>query len=346
MSLASASDTTSTGVPRGAEDAPLLQVENLTVTFQLPEGDLHAVDGINFELREGAMLGIAGESGSGKSAMARALIGLHPHATTRLSGSVRFKGVELTELSEREMRRYRGAEIAMVFQDPMRSLNPIKKVGEQLTEAIRAHEPVTRDAAKQRVLELLSLVRIPNPAERFSSYPHQLSGGMRQRVMIAMALSCRPSLLVADEPTTALDVTTQVAIMELLGDLQSELGMAVIFITHDLNLAATYTHEVAVMYAGRIVERIASSDVLDQLRMPYAKALIDAIPEMDAAPHSMLYSVEGMRPDPLALPPGCSFNPRCPYATDQCRTERPALTEGAPGHFWACWNPIAPGRPS
>ncbi|MBO0691930.1 MAG: ABC transporter ATP-binding protein [Acidimicrobiaceae bacterium] len=325
---------------RRRQEPTLLQVENLCVTFTLPEGDLRAVDGVNITVERGKTLGIAGESGSGKSVMARTLLGLLPRDRVRLTGSVRFNGVELTTLSEKELRSYRGGQIAMVFQDPMRSLNPIKTVGAQVAEAISAHEKVSRAAAKSRVVELLSLVRIPNPAERFSSYPHQLSGGMRQRVMIAMALACRPSLLVADEPTTALDVTTQVAIMSLLGDLQEEFGMALIFITHDLNLAASYTDEVAVMYAGRVVERISSENVLTQLRMPYAKALIDSIPELDAEPHSRLAAVQGVRPDPLALPPGCAFHPRCPYASDKCRHDTPVLTEGSPGHSWACWNPL------
>jgi oligopeptide/dipeptide ABC transporter ATP-binding protein len=332
----------STGPEGGSrpQQATLLQVDNLCVTFTLPEGDLHAVNGVNLTLQRGNTLGIAGESGSGKSVMARTLLGLLPRERVRITGSVRFNGVELTTLSEKELRHYRGGQIAMVFQDPMRSFNPIKTVGAQVAEAILAHEKVSRAAAKSRVIELLSLVRIPNPAERFSSYPHQLSGGMRQRVMIAMALACRPSLVVADEPTTALDVTTQGAIMRLLGDLQEELGMAVIFITHDLNLAATFTHEIAVMYAGKVVERISSGNVLTQLRMPYAKALIDSIPEFDAEPHSRLTAIQGVRPDPLALPPGCAFHPRCPYASEQCRHDTPILTEDSPGHAWACWNPL------
>jgi oligopeptide/dipeptide ABC transporter ATP-binding protein len=317
----------------------LLEITDLSVVFELPEGDVRAVDGVSLTLDRGGMLGIAGESGSGKSAMARALLGLHPKDRTRIGGSIRLNGVDLVGLSERELQHYRGRDVAMVFQDPMRSFNPIKTIGDQVAEAIRAHEHISRAAARARVIELLGLVRLPNARERYSAYPHQLSGGMRQRVMIAMALACQPMLLVADEPTTALDVTTQVAIMELLEDLQSTLGMAVIFITHDLNLAASYTQEVAVMYAGRVVERVASSAVLDRLRMPYAKALIEAIPAMDDSPHSKLETIEGRRPDPLNLPAGCAFHPRCPSATDVCRHDSPALIEGEPGHFWACWNP-------
>jgi oligopeptide/dipeptide ABC transporter ATP-binding protein len=321
-------------------EAPLLEVRDLSVVFELPQGDLHAVESVSFTLSKGSTLGIAGESGSGKSVMARALMGLLPRGISRVSGSARFGSAELVGMSNKQFRQFRGAAIAMVFQDPMRSFNPIKTVGDQIAEGIRVNEHVRNAEAKRRAIEMLDLVQIPDAKARFASYPHQLSGGMRQRVMIAMALSRRPQLLIADEPTTALDVTTQMAIMDLLAELQEELGMAVIFITHDLNLAATFTHEVAVMYGGRVVERIASARVLDDLRMPYAKALIDSIPSMTEEPHAVLPAIEGVRPDPLALPLGCAFHPRCAYALDECRTEAPQLVEGEPGHWWACWNPL------
>jgi oligopeptide/dipeptide ABC transporter ATP-binding protein len=322
----------------------LLEVRDLSVTFELPHGDLHALDGVSLSVERGTMLGIAGESGSGKSVMARALMGLLPAAITDVKGSISFEGEELVGRSNKEYRRFRGSAISIVFQDPMRSFNPIKTVGEQVAEALRSSEGMSRGQARSRTIEMLDLVRIPNPKERFSNYPHQLSGGMRQRVMIAMALARHPRLLIADEPTTALDVTTQVTIMELIRDLQAELGMAVIFITHDLNLAATYTDEVAVMYSGRIVERVKSKDVLRALRMPYAKALIESIPSLEEPPHSMLRAILGTRPDPLALPQGCSFHPRCEYCTARCESEEPQLLEGSPGHWWACWNPLPEGE--
>jgi oligopeptide/dipeptide ABC transporter ATP-binding protein len=286
-------------------------------------------------------LGLAGESGSGKSVTSRALMGLLPRGLTSVEGSIQFAGTEMLGLTEQEWRKYRGGQIAMIYQDTMRSLNPIMTIGEQISEAIRLHEKVTRKEARRRSIELLDLVRIPLASERYSNYPHQLSGGMRQRVMIAMALSSAPKLLIADEPTTALDATTQAQILRLLNKLQSELQMAVIFITHDLHLAATFTDEVAVMYAGKIVERARSSSLMSDLSMPYARALIEAIPQPTLRSHSRLPAVPGRPPDPSALPNGCRFHPRCPVAIERCASEQPELLEVEPQHWSACWNPVS-----
>ncbi|HLU54507.1 MAG TPA: ABC transporter ATP-binding protein [Pseudonocardia sp.] len=317
--------------------APLLEVTDLRVRFTRGGRTVHAVNGLSYRLMAGRMLAIIGESGSGKSVSSRALMGLLP-PTAQVSGSARFDGTELVGLSEREMRRRRGADIAMVFQDPARSLNPTMRIGAQITEAIRAHAAVDKDAAKARAIELLQLVKLPAPQQRFHEYPHQLSGGMRQRVMIAIALAGRPRLLIADEATTALDVTTQAQIMELLVELQQQLGMAVILISHDLALAASYADDVVVMYGGRAVER-ASADVLfSSVRMPYTRALLGAIPLLERPSHGELPVVPGQPPDPAALPSGCSFRPRCGSATDRCATP-PPFAEHEPGHWWACWHP-------
>ena len=322
-------------------DQPLLSVKDLHVTFRTRRGELHAVDGVSFDVPRSSTLGIAGESGSGKSVAVRAVIGLHPVLNTTITGSVQFEGQELLGLSQKEWRERRGRDIAMVYQDTMRSLNPTMTIGAQIAEAIRLHKKVNKAAAKQKVIELLDQVRIPSAATRYSSYPHQLSGGMRQRVMIAMALSCDPKLLIADEPTTALDVTTQAQIMNLIADLQRDRGMSVIFITHDLHLASAYTESIAVMYSGRIAERARSVDLLERPRMPYTAALVAAIPGFDMPSHHRLVAIEGRPPDPFSTPDGCRFNPRCSYADDHCRVEAPPLVEGEPGRFYACWHPLS-----
>jgi oligopeptide/dipeptide ABC transporter ATP-binding protein len=265
-------------------------------------------------------------------------MGLLPPSAT-VSGSVRFEGEELLGLSDKAMRRHRGADIAMVFQDPSRSLNPTMRIGAQVAEAVRAHQRVDRGAARDRALELLKLVRLPSPEQRLHEYPHQLSGGMRQRVVIAIALASKPRLLIADEATTALDVTTQAQIMELLRDLQRQLGMALVMISHDLGLAASFADEVVVMYAGRAVEQAPTRELFAHVRMPYTKALLDAIPRVERPPHTPLPVVAGRPPDLGALPAGCPFAPRCPKAQDLCRESAPPLEEGSPGHRWACWFP-------
>jgi len=332
----------------GGNAAPgkaLLEVEDLRVAFAAGGREVRAVNGVSYTIDPGKTLAIIGESGSGKTAGCRAIMGLLPD-NTAVSGSARLRGTELIGLSDAELRKHRGQDMAMVFQDPARSLNPTMKIGAQITEAIRAHRKVARSEARAQAVELLRLVRIPAPERRFSEYPHQLSGGMRQRVMIAIALACRPKLLIADEATTALDVTTQAQIMELLLELQAELHMALILISHDLGLAASYADEVVVMYAGKVVEQAQARRLLGTggtVRMRYTRALLDAIPHLERAAHTELPVVTGRPPDPTALPPGCSFAPRCPAAADDCVARAPALTEHAPGHSWACWHPCENG---
>jgi oligopeptide/dipeptide ABC transporter ATP-binding protein len=319
----------------------LLEVEDLRVAFATGGRELRAVNGVSYTIDPGKTLAIIGESGSGKTVGCRAIMGLLP-ANTAVTGSARLRGSELIGLSDAELRKHRGQDMAMVFQDPARSLNPTMKVGAQITEAIRAHRKVDRKQARAQAVELLRLVRIPAPERRFSEYPHQLSGGMRQRVMIAIALACRPRLLIADEATTALDVTTQAQIMELLLELQAELDMALILISHDLGLAASYADEVVVMYAGKIVEQAQAKRLFGAggtVRMRYTRALLDAIPHLERAAHTELPVVTGRPPDPTEIPSGCSFAPRCPSAADDCLAKAPVLAEHAPGHSWACWHP-------
>jgi oligopeptide/dipeptide ABC transporter ATP-binding protein len=314
----------------------LLEVRDLRVTFTRGGRRVHAVGGLSYDLDEREILAIIGESGSGKTVASRALMGLLP-PSARVSGSARFDGNELIGLSERGIRRWRGSEIAMVFQDPSRSLNPTMKIGTQITEAIRRHSGAGRAAARERAIELLKLVHLPAAERRFHQYPHQMSGGMRQRVVIAIALAGEPRLLIADEATTALDVTTQAQIMELLLDLRERLGMAIIMISHDLGLAASYAQQVVVMYAGRAVEYAPAERLFTGVRMPYTRALLGAIPLLERPSHEQLPVISGQPPDPAALPPGCPFRPRCDLASDKC-TEEPPFQEHEPGHWWACWN--------
>jgi oligopeptide/dipeptide ABC transporter ATP-binding protein len=323
----------------------LLEVEDLRVAFAAGGREIRAVDGVTYTVDAGQTLAIIGESGSGKTVGCRAIMGLLP-AGAEISGSARLRGTELIGLSDSQLRRHRGSDMAMVFQDPARSLNPTMRVGRQITEAIRTHRKVSRSEAQAQAIELLRLVRIPAAERRFHEYPHQLSGGMRQRVVIAMALACRPRLLIADEATTALDVTTQAQIMELLLELQQELDMALIFISHDLGLAASYADEVVVMYAGKVVEQAPAKRLFGAggtVKMRYTLALLDAIPHLERAAHAELPVVAGRPPDPANLPPGCSFAPRCPAAASDCGAKAPALAEHAPGHRWACWHPCENG---
>lgn len=322
------------------DSASVLSVNDLRVTFSRAGTLVHAVNGLSYEVKAGRTLAIIGESGSGKSVSVRALMGLLPPSAF-VTGSATLDGTELIGMSEKAMRRIRGKDIAMVFQDPARSLNPTMSVGTQISEAIRMHARIDRKEVAERAVELLKLVRMPAPERRFHEYPHQLSGGMRQRVMIAIALAANPKVLIADEATTALDVTTQAQIMELLVDLQERLGTAVVMISHDLGLAASYAHDVMVMYAGKVVEHAETRTLFGNVRMPYTKALLDAIPQLDVPPHTELTVIGGQPPNLSALPVGCAFRSRCTHATEQCAIQ-PPLEEHEPKHLYACWNPYQP----
>jgi len=339
-SLATDAAATNGSVPAAP---PLLSVQDLTVEFNQRGRRVHAVNGVTFDVAVGHTLAVIGESGSGKTVTSRAIMGLLPNTAT-IHGSAKFNGKELLGLSEKELRQHRGPDVAMVFQDPARSLNPTMKIGVQVTEAIRTHMPLSKEEAKDRAIELLQMVRLPAAPQRYQEYPHQLSGGMRQRVMIAIALSCHPKLLIADEATTALDVTTQAQIMDLLLELQDQFNMGLIVISHDLGLAASFTDEVVVMYAGRVVEQAPTAQLFSAVRMPYTKVLLDAIPRLERPSHSLLPVVQGRPPDLVNLPRGCPFNPRCPYVQDRCREELPPLTEGEPRHKWACFFPYHEGN--
>jgi len=322
--------------------APLLEVSGLQVTFHARDTSIYAVQGISYTVEPGQTLAIIGESGSGKTVSAQAIMGLLPGSAS-VAGSVRFRGEELVGLSQRDMRGHRGRSFAMVFQYPERSLNPTMRVGSQITEAIRTHEQLGKKEAHDRAVELLKMVRLPAPERRFYEYPHQLSGGMRQRVVIAIALACGPQVLFADEATTALDVTTQAQIMDLLLDLQQQTGTALVMISHDLGLAATYAEDVMVMYAGKIVERAPAKELFAGVRMPYTQALLDAIPRIELEPHVLLPVVGGRPPDLASIPPGCPFAPRCPGVQDDCRQDAPPLKQYEAGRWWACWHPLGKG---
>jgi peptide/nickel transport system ATP-binding protein/oligopeptide transport system ATP-binding protein len=299
-------------------------------------GDVPAVDGVSLDVIRGKTLGIVGESGCGKSVLSLSIMRLVAHPGRISSGRVLLEGRDLAGLSNAEMRGVRGKEIGMIFQEPMTSLNPVHTVGFQITEGIRAHESQASKAElRERGIAALARVRIPSPERRFDEYPHQLSGGMRQRVMIAMALACSPKLLIADEPTTALDVTVQAQILDLLRDLQAETGMAIILITHDLGVIAEMADDVAVMYAGRVVERTTARDLFEDPQHPYTLGLLGSIPRLDEDRERLL-AITGAVPPPFALPPGCRFAPRCPFAIEACRAEIPGLRAISPGHEAAC----------
>jgi peptide/nickel transport system ATP-binding protein len=316
----------------------LLEVEDLHVSFATPDGVLPAVRGVSFDVEPGETLGIVGESGSGKSVSTQTIVGLTRGA--RVSGHARFEGRELLTMPAAELRRIRGAQIGMIFQDPLSSLHPNYRVGWQIVEMIRAHESVSRKDARQRAVELLGLVGIPTPGQRVHDYPHQFSGGMRQRVMIAMALALNPKLLIADEPTTALDVTVQAQIMTLIKRLQREFGTAVILITHDLGVIADVADRVVVMYAGKPLEYADKRTLYHQPHHPYTEGLIGSLPQRGHR-GSPLRSIPGLPPSLLRVPPGCPFQPRCDYATDRCRSDEPPMrdVEGGQGHASACWLP-------
>lgn len=318
---------------------PLLQVERLQVRFASGRGTVYAANSVDFTLAAGETVAIIGESGSGKTVTARALLGLLPNNAS-VSGSVRFEGKEILGLPERELREHRGADIAMIFQDSSRSLSPTMAVGRQIVEAVRSHSEISKKAAQERALELLSQVRVPAPKHRFYQYPHELSGGMRQRVMIAIALASDPRILIADEATTALDVTTQAIIMELLVEIQRSREMGLIVISHDMAIASGYSDKVIVMYGGRVVEEGPTQELFASVRMPYTKLLLAAVPRLDQEVHGRLPVAEGSAPDLTALRDGCAFASRCPYVQDRCRTETPPLERDRSGHRWACFFPL------
>jgi peptide/nickel transport system ATP-binding protein len=321
-------------------DKALLSVEDVAVDLPTPRGNLRAVDRVDLALGAGQTLGVVGESGCGKTMLSRAILQLLPKKA-KLTGRVMFDGQDLVSLDREALRKLRGRSLAVVFQDPMTSLNPVLTIGTQLIETLQEHLELDLAAAKKRSVELLAAVGIPAPEQRLMQYPHQLSGGMRQRVAIAIALSCEPKLLIADEPTTALDVTIQAQILDLLAREQRRRHMAMILITHDLGVVAGRTDEVAVMYAGRVVERAPTPALFKKMRMPYTEALLAAIPKIDAAPHTVLPAISGRPPDPTRPIKGCSFSPRCRYAVARCHGEKPELTEAeTPAHQFACFHPI------
>jgi len=316
----------------------LLEIRNLTTRFFTQDGVVHAVNGISYNLGEGEILGIVGESGCGKSVSMLSVMRLIPDPPGKITdGEVIFYGKNLLKLRSDEMRRVRGAEMAMIFQDPMTFLNPVLTVGFQIMEALKLHQGMDDQQARERTAELLTLVGIPYAADRLDDYPHQFSGGMRQRAMIAMALSCNPLLLIADEPTTALDVTIQAQIVDLVKRLQEELGMAVIWITHDLGVVARIAQRVIVMYAGYIIEDAKIVDLYGSPRHPYTIGLLGSLPRLDEAPGTKLLSIPGQPPDLIALPQGCPFAPRCGFATERCLQENPHLEQVGVDHQVACW---------
>jgi oligopeptide/dipeptide ABC transporter ATP-binding protein len=317
---------------------PLLEVKDLKVRFATEDGIVRAVDGVDFELEPSKVLGIVGESGSGKSVTALTILGLTRAHNTAFEGEVLYKGQDLLAMPESRLRDVRGNEIAMIFQDPMTSLNPVYKVGDQIVEAIVTHESVSKRQARKRAVELLRQVGFPNPERRVDDYPHQFSGGMRQRAMIAMALSCNPDILIADEPTTALDVTIQAQILALLDKLRADFDSAVILITHDLGVVAEFSDDILVMYAGRGVERAAKAEIFYDPQMPYTWGLLGSIPRLDRPKPEKLHSITGAPPSLINLPRGCKFRPRCPHAFDRCQ-EEPELRNRveAPNHLDRCW---------
>jgi peptide/nickel transport system ATP-binding protein len=318
----------------------LLDVVDLRTQFRTARGRVKAVDGVSFDLARGKTLGVVGESGSGKTVLSRSIMGLLPR-NADVTGQVTYEGRDITGAPTAVMRAVWGTEMAMVFQDPMTSLNPVMKIGKQITESLREHLDMPRDEATRTALALLKSVGIPEAERRLKEYPHQLSGGMRQRVTIAIALACGPKLLFADEPTTALDVTVQAQILDLLQQQQRERNMAMILVTHDLGVVAGRADEIAVMYAGQIVEKAPTRALFADMRMPYTEALLKSIPKLTHPSHTRLEAIGGRPPDLIHPPPGCKFSPRCPYAQARCLDEEPGLTEAAaPGHFYRCFFPV------
>jgi peptide/nickel transport system ATP-binding protein len=320
---------------------PLLEITDVATWFDTPRGLVHAVDGVSFTVDRGRTLGIVGESGAGKTVLARSIMGLLPKKNVVRHGSIRFDGVELRTASPKVLRGYWGERMAMVFQDPMTSLNPVMKIGKQITESIHTHLDVSRSFADELAVSLLESLRVPDPARRMDDYPHQLSGGLRQRVCLAVALAAGPQLLLADEPTTALDVTVQAQVLDLLAQQQRERYMALILVTHDLGVVAGRTDDVIVMYAGQVVEKAPTAVLFSDMKMPYTEALLRSIPKVTEPSHTHLAAIPGRPPDLVDPPSSCRFAPRCAYVQERCRAEAPPLRPGdTPGHEFRCWYPV------
>ena len=317
----------------------LLKLEELTVSFNTPRGELYAVRGVSISVNPGESLGVVGESGSGKTVLSRATMGLLPSTATR-GGKVLYEGENLLEKTPKEVRNLWGTGMAMIFQDPMTALNPVRRIGNQVMESLIIRQGLDKKAAKAKAIELLKRVRIPDPEGMLRKFPYQLSGGMRQRIMIAIAVSCNPKMLFADEPTTALDVTVQAQVLDLLDELRREFNMGMILVTHDLGVVAGHTDKIAVMYAGHLVEYAPTAELFANMKMPYTEALLQSIPRLETPTGSRLPVIEGRLPDPTSTAPGCPFANRCPYVQDKCRNETPPLTDGGNGHFYRCFFPI------
>jgi oligopeptide/dipeptide ABC transporter ATP-binding protein len=317
----------------------LLKIDNMSVSFATPRGNLRAVNDVTIELLKGESLGVVGESGSGKTVLSRATMGLLPGTATR-TGTITYNGQVISDLPKDEVRELWGTGMAMIFQDPMTALNPVRRIGAQLTESLTVRLGMDKRAAKQKAIELLMRVRIPDPESMLRKFPYQLSGGMRQRIMIAIAVSCEPQLLFADEPTTALDVTVQAQVLDLITELRKESDMAMILVTHDLGVVAGHTDKIAVMYAGDVVEYAPTRQLFSNMKMPYTEALLKSIPRLETPTGSRLPVIEGRLPDPTKNEPGCPFANRCPYVTDKCRAEKPPLTNAGNNHYYRCWFPI------
>ncbi|HEY6395383.1 MAG TPA: ABC transporter ATP-binding protein [Candidatus Binataceae bacterium] len=315
---------------------PLLQVRSLSTSFFTRDGEVRAVDGVSFSVEPGKLMGLVGESGSGKTASVLSIMRLLPESARAVGGEILFEGTDVLKLSEPEMRKIRGARIAMIFQEPMTSLNPVFTIGSQIGEAIRLHQHTSWTETRNRTIEALRMVGIADPERRIRNYPHQLSGGMRQRVMIAMALSCNPKVLIADEPTTALDVTIQAQILDLIRELQTRLGLAVILVTHDLGIVAEYADDVTILYAARVMEQAAAVELFKNPLNPYTRGLLESIPGINGARRHRLQAIPGTIPSALHPPAGCRFHPRCPIAIPRCSEVDPPLEAKVPNHYVAC----------
>ncbi|HEX3244450.1 MAG TPA: ABC transporter ATP-binding protein [Chloroflexota bacterium] len=345
--MKSSTETMSASSAVATQEPLLLDVRDMHTLFATADGVVNAVNGISYTVRHGEALGLVGESGCGKSVSALSLMRLIPSPPGKIaSGEIIFNGRDLLKLNDDQIRRVRGKEIAMIFQDPMTSLNPVLTIGRQISEALELHEGMNGAQARERTIELLDLVGIPSARSRVNDYPHQFSGGMRQRVMIAMALSCNPKLLIADEPTTALDVTIQAQILDLIARLRKELGMAVILITHDLGVVAGVCERINVMYAGHIVESATAEELFANPRHPYTLGLLRSVPRIDQPRRERLIPIEGLPPDLIDAPPGCPFAPRCAFAVERCLEENPLLETVGPEHVAACWVDVTKGTPN